>query len=163
MLNVAARVREILDQTTKGVPAEQRETFIALALARAVSTSLPLPSTPVTSVNVYYSSTHHAAVAELVSRINEEMVINTKLATELTFKLYKMRYDLVFNTEAIVPFLSAMLCSSAAGAYLPEQAMKAEFEYGNPDVAMAFNTLMYEFRTGLAELADRPTVVAAIS
>jgi hypothetical protein len=106
MHKVAESVRFILEQHTKTIPADKRGSFIALCIARALSIDLPLPTSPVVSIQVFYGTTCYSRVADFVAALNEHYVLDTKLVLDYVFKHYKLRYALVFDPMAISAVLA---------------------------------------------------------
>ena len=100
----AKRIREILDGRAPQLSQMERNRLIAVVIGRALSVQLLLPTSPVVSVDAYFYSNHEVCVEDLLSAINEVMVIDTKLVREVTFRFYKFRYDLCYGSAM---FLSA--------------------------------------------------------
>lgn len=81
------------------VSGDRRQVFIEMAIARAISTTLQLPTSPLMdgSFTSHYVNLHAANVKDALSVINENFIISVKDVAELTMKLYRLRYNLVFE------------------------------------------------------------------
>lgn len=80
---------------------EDRKYLIALGISRAIGYNLALPTSAVESYSKYFNDTHKDVVENVLVTINEMSVINIQECYELTFKIWKMRYELVFNPRAL--------------------------------------------------------------
>lgn len=80
---------------------EDRKYLVALAISRAIGYNLALPTSAVESHSKYFNDTHKDVVENTLVDINEMSVINIQECFELTFKIWKMRYQLVFNPRAL--------------------------------------------------------------
>lgn len=73
-----------------------RSKEISFALAYAISSALSLPSSPVDNLTIYYNSQVRLDVEALVSAINEVVILDTQEVRELCFRLYSVRYTMLF-------------------------------------------------------------------
>lgn len=80
---------------------EDRKYIVALAVSRAIGYNLSLPTSAVDSSGKYFNDNHKDIVEHTLVDINEVSVINIQECYELTFKIWKMRYELVFNPRAM--------------------------------------------------------------
>ena len=80
---------------------EDRKYLVALGISRAIGYNLSLPTSAVESHSKYFNDTHKDAVENMLVDINEMSVINIQECFELTFKIWKMRYQLVFTPRAL--------------------------------------------------------------
>lgn len=88
----------------------ERNTVIATAIARALAYNLPIPSSPVQLVHSHYQQSFDQQVCNVINEFNEQLVVDTRLARDLTFKFYKFRYEMVFSPEMYMdtlPLLAA--------------------------------------------------------
>jgi hypothetical protein len=94
------------------VDSQKRQMVIEAAIARAIATNLQLPTSPLElgAFQNHYANQHAIGVRDILSQINEVFVIRTKETESLTLKLYRLRYDLVFqpNDRKALEFFSAM-------------------------------------------------------
>lgn len=90
---------------------DDRKYIVALALSRAIGYSLMLPTGALDSPSKFFTDTHKDAVEAILVKVNEQSVINIQECYELTFKIWKMRYALVFNSSAdnVMKFLDCQL------------------------------------------------------
>jgi len=95
---VASAVRQILDRTSNEVNEADRRTLIAVAISRAISLTLTLPSSEVENLQGYYANTHEPQVEDLLSKINSQFVIDVRACLGLCYDFYKFRYDLVYDS-----------------------------------------------------------------
>lgn len=71
---------------------KDRNSLIALAVARAVVDRLALPSSPVEDFNAYFSGQYKGQVEQLTGEINELVTVDIPQALEYVCVLWKMRY-----------------------------------------------------------------------
>lgn len=152
MHKVADSVRYILDTYGKPVPMDKRGAFIALCLARALSVDLQLPTSPVTSIQVFYGSTVYAKVNEVVSAFNEAYVIDTKLVMDLVYKHYKLRYALVYDPVAAIPLFMGR---DVTEELVPTDLLEICRASASSELVDAFRMLMRSMRT---EMNDGDTL-----
>lgn len=86
-------VRYLLNSFPASVTNIQRDTILATCIARAIAAMLPLPTSAVNEINSHYTMTHSQTVMELVSGFNESFILDIRTVMDLTFKFYKLRYD----------------------------------------------------------------------
>lgn len=94
-----------------------RKQIVALALARAIGYSLALPSGPVESPSKYFMEMHKDAVEQALISVNEACVINIQEAYELTFKIWSMRYAMLFNSLS-VNIINILDCELEGGNFV---------------------------------------------
>lgn len=111
MRNMIMQIRRLAEGT--GGDAQRRQTMIEAAIARAVATNLQMPTSPLElgGFQNHYANQHAMSVRDILSQINEVFVIRTKDVEALTLKLYRLRYDLVFqpNDRKALEFFTAMV------------------------------------------------------
>lgn len=149
MLNVAQNVRQILERLPKGLPIEAKDSFIALSLARSLSLTLNLPTSPVANITTFYATTHNNAVCEVVSAFNEHYIIDAKMTCDLVFRFYKLRYQLAFEPMAIAGLFARI--ASVSDDLLPKAMLDNDCNYGSTEAQDAFNSLMWEFKKEFSE------------
>lgn len=93
------------------VPLEKRKVLVTLALSKGTAYSLALPTSPVESASQYYANTHRAVVEKLLSEINELFIIDYASCSDLIFKIWRMRYRMVYDVAAldVLAFLDGTL------------------------------------------------------
>lgn len=92
-IKLGSDIRYLINSFPASMTNIQRETILATCVARAIATMLPLPSSAVNEINSHYTMTHSQTVMELVSGFNESFVLDIRVVMDLTFKFYKLRYD----------------------------------------------------------------------
>lgn len=109
---LGANVRSLIQQFPESISGLDRGVIICSSIARAIAQSLPLPTSPVGEFHSHYTLTHGNTVSTLVSEFNETLVIDTRMVMDLTFKFYKLRYDVCHGTDDVVNTLSVIaMCS----------------------------------------------------
>ncbi len=73
-----------------------RDKAALLVFSRMLAFQLTIPSSPVPSANAYYADTHTSAVNELISDLNESVVIDVVYLRDLVRKVWLARYELVY-------------------------------------------------------------------
>lgn len=96
---VTTSLRQVFDMNQ--VPFADRSQLTVLAVAKAIAFHLPLPTSPVDSLPSYYGNTHQSFVNLALGGVNEAIVLDVDLATEMVYKLYKLRYLMVFDATSI--------------------------------------------------------------
>lgn len=110
--NLAGTIRSILASTSNPLMDNEKNTLIAIAIARALSIHFPLPTSAVNSVAIHFATAHDEQLCKVIAAFNENIIINTQLTRDLTFKFYQLRYDLVFTPrsfEKSIPVIAACL------------------------------------------------------
>lgn len=92
-LQLSSTFRTLLNQFPASISGLDKNVIIATSMARAIASQLPLPTSPVQSIQQHYTANHTASVMELVSGFNEGYVIDIRLVMDLTFKFYNLRYS----------------------------------------------------------------------
>lgn len=83
------------------VPPEKRKHLVTLALSKSIAYGMALPTSQVENVNMFYANAHRANVEKLLSEINELFIIDYESCSDLIFKLWRLRYRLVFDFAAV--------------------------------------------------------------
>jgi len=66
--------------------------IVAMAVAKVVAATSPLPSTPVDDIAEYYMQQVNPQAVERISELNEGVIFAAKLALEFTQQFWKQRY-----------------------------------------------------------------------
>lgn len=74
---------------------------VAVALAKVVANELPLPSAPVESAMDFYLTTTYANTRELISAINELVVVDLARIQELVKTFWLVRYNILFPRKKL--------------------------------------------------------------
>lgn len=94
------RIQPILQKLeTLGVESYQQPRYLSLALATKIAAKLPLPSSPVTSVESYFLSTYASVIRTVLDRFNEELIFPIEDTFRLIKDLFTLRYQFVFQTD----------------------------------------------------------------
>lgn len=140
VIDIADHIRNFTDYGGQNIPVDQKHKIIAVALARALSLHLQLPSSPVISIYTHYADKCGKFVDDMICKINESYVIDCKLVSDLTFKFYKLRYDLVFTPDTIGVFFANL--ANIPNDYISEQLIKATGCACTEQNAHSFGTLV---------------------
>lgn len=103
------QLRAYADTALNGVPIFERRRVIAVAIARGLASKMPLPSSPVTSPNLYYNQTFDAQIGEWVSKINEVYQLDVNLVRDTAYMFWKLAYDLAYERTSLMPLLEAVI------------------------------------------------------
>lgn len=167
-LNISGYVRQALAQLSTeagGFSEIEKGELLSLAVARAISSRLLLPSTPAGSAEAYFASTHDSLVCELISRINESVYINTRQTRDLTFKFFELRYNLVFNYQVLgnmIPLLAASspeFFSPSVGDLLRRESVLK----GEGNFKFVFDNIVEEVRSQIDTPEDAPAPESTVS
>ena len=122
---------------------EEYQHFIELSIARAVAVNLQLPTSAVTSAESFFMGTPTHQAAEIVSQINEHFILNVGRVMKLVRSFYLLRYNLVYNAQA----LSASLAAAAAveTELLDATTTAVTAKLNNQEVRSALDTLVWSF------------------
>lgn len=86
-----------IDSLVTTLPSADRKRVIAIAIGRAISISLALPSQE-TSIGpeLHYDQSHVPTVNSIVSQLNEIYPLDVALVIDVTRMYYAFRYNLVY-------------------------------------------------------------------
>ena len=110
--SVAATIRRILSTVTNPNATGDQSVYIAAAIARSLAARFDLPTSPVASIAIHFSTTFDDVLCRVISEFNECLVLDTRLTRDLTYKFYQLRYDLVYTPmafERTMPIIAACL------------------------------------------------------
>tara|TARA_Y100000592_G_scaffold86083_1_gene138922 strand:+ start:669 stop:1130 length:462 start_codon:yes stop_codon:yes gene_type:complete len=99
MRKVASAIKRIVIE--EDLKITDRRSYTSLVVSRALAYALPLPTSPVEALVQHYNSGNRAIVSDFVSALNEEMVLDVDAVEALTFKIWRMRYNLVFAADTL--------------------------------------------------------------
>lgn len=114
----ATFIRSQLNNFGKALSDNERSIAIAIGIARAIASRLQLPTSPVSDLQIYHAETNDQQVIDIISFMNETLVIDIQLVRSLTFRFYKLRYDLVHSEDCFTLLLANM--TPALNEVLPE-------------------------------------------
>lgn len=151
---IGINIGAIMEQYKSKYNPQAKERLVALSLARAISVQLQLPSSPVNNVFVYYASTHNDRVCGIISEINENYIVDTKFTAEMTFKLYKLRYRMVYEAQQLTRALFATYFDDDS---IPQDLLDMAGQLFTPETDEVFTCLIKEFmNAGIKADADVP-------
>jgi hypothetical protein len=81
----------------------------SFAIAKACCDTLPIPVTPVEYITGYFKSMHYIAIRDLVSSINELVVLDHELVMEYINRLYEFKYNTVHACNDMAPMTTNQL------------------------------------------------------
>lgn len=124
-----------------------RKQIIALALARAIGYSLSLPTSAVDSPSKYFMENHQDAVDATLVNVNEICIINIQEASELTFKVWRMRYAIVYDSLAgnVINMLDCEL--EGGNASIPQIYTDLYAKIGSDNIKSFTNEVMLAMTT----------------
>lgn len=98
-------LNQIISKST--LQMDNRKYLVSLSIARALGYNLPIPTSAVEAPSKYFNDVNKITIEDCLAKINEVSVINIQETYELTYKIWMMRYSLVYNTKAldVVKFL----------------------------------------------------------
>ena len=111
-----------------------RHLLTSLAIAKAIADSLPMIGSKQDDIKHTYRLTHEMNTAGIISRINEMMLVDCDVISELVRNLYIWRYRVAFDPVVVI-------CTSAETA-----------------IEDFFSTQQFVDRNTLAELKKDPAV-----
>jgi hypothetical protein len=76
----------------------------SLALARVIAFDLTLPTAPVDSINSFYISQHKLEVENIISTINEIILVDIKTVLDYVSKFYSLRYNICNGSKTVLAF-----------------------------------------------------------
>lgn len=82
----------------------ERKTLIPLAIGRCLSTTLLLPSAPVTNLNEFFIQNCRGDINNFLSSINEYVLLDIQACSDAAFKFYQFRYNSAFPVSNVLAF-----------------------------------------------------------
>lgn len=135
----SSSLRQVFDRNQ--VPLQDRSNLTVLALAKAVAFHLPLPTSKVENLPKYYGETHQEFVHLALGGVNEAMVIDVGLANELTYKLYKLRYLMVFDATSVDAIKVFEAVAADGGRTVPAAFVQMTNTYGASVLAQSIKAM----------------------
>ena len=91
-----------------------RTELLTIIVAQHIAQCLPLPTSPVNSINIYYLESVSPLADKMINDFNEGIIIQVNSAMRLVQYIYCLRYNLVYNVTEVncVDFLKALFKSS---------------------------------------------------
>tara|TARA_B100000700_G_scaffold288181_1_gene344440 strand:+ start:1139 stop:1579 length:441 start_codon:yes stop_codon:yes gene_type:complete len=80
---------------------QERKAVMTLGIARYVGYECELPTSEVHNTRTYFLETHKHDVDAFLSSLNEQFVIDVAAASDLAFKIWTTRYNLVFHPRSL--------------------------------------------------------------
>lgn len=125
-----------------GVALADRSYVLSVAFARAVAYQLPLPTSPVADPYAAFIETQKVAVEDMLSQVNESVVLSFDATADLVQRLWVFRYRMVFdpNNSAVRGFLDAMI--RVGSRELPPKLSEMMVNYASSDVLDAITRVV---------------------
>lgn len=82
------------------IPLEMRGPVVEFAIAREIAYRLPLATSKVDSVRLFFSTNHAPLLNSMVSSINEQYPLDVHSTIELAYRIWLYRYNLCHNAMA---------------------------------------------------------------
>ena len=99
-----------IDSMVQNLSGADRKRIVAIAIGRAVSISLQLPSQMLTTgPEHHYDTNHVAAVNEIVSALNEIYPLDVALVIDVARMYYSFRYNLVYSPRTFANFMDRIM------------------------------------------------------
>ena len=114
----ATFIRSQLNNFGKALSDNERSVAISIGIARAIASRLQLPTSPVADLQIYHAETNDQQVVDIIGFLNETLVIDIEMTRSLTYRFYKLRYDLVHSEDCFTLLLANM--TPALNEVLPE-------------------------------------------
>lgn len=152
MHHLSRNIRHVLDSTNLSV--KQKGALISFTFAQALAYQLQLPSAPIASVKSFYTDTHGTAIGKVVSDLNEHFVIDVRQTLDLVFKIFNMRYDLVYNATSFDIMQSMDMLIACGNDNIPNFYSDLQFDTLELDNRIALRTLLIEFKNEWAKYSQ---------
>ena len=79
-----------------------RSTIVSLAIARVLANGIPLPSTKVDNLNLYFNNSARLEIEQFIYKINELVLIDTKSILNSIIAFYSFRYYNLFPDNTVI-------------------------------------------------------------
>lgn len=79
-----------------------RDVIVAICLAKAIADSLPMTEAVNDDINNHYNRTLAITVLQMLSQINEQVVVNVDAVSTLTKNFYVYRYHVAFAPAPVL-------------------------------------------------------------
>jgi hypothetical protein len=148
------QMRVYVDSRLNGIPLNERRRAVAVAVARAISMRLPLPSSPVSSPNVFYNTTHDGSVSEWISKINEHYQLDVSLVRDTSYMFWKLAYDLAYSRDNVFSLLDCVMMTDPER--IPSRVVEAvtALKGTGAKVDEEISTMICSIAGAMAEPAD---------
>jgi hypothetical protein len=93
------------------IPVESRGSLLSIAVARFLGYKLSLPSAPAESPYTFFDTTYLTQVEDILSDLNERIVVSFDDTVDMTRAIWCFRYRLLHecNNPAVRTFLDALI------------------------------------------------------
>ncbi len=108
-VNLPQMIRHI-DAMVSNLSGADRKRIVAIAIGRAISISLQLPSQELSVLpDHHYDVSHTEAVNRIVSEINEIYPLDVALVIDVTRMYYSFRYNMVYNPNTFAGIMDRIM------------------------------------------------------
>lgn len=116
-----------------GVPPESRNGLLSIAVARVLGYKFSLPAAPVELPYAFFDSTYLTQLEDILSDLNERVVIEFDQAVEITRAVWCFRYRLLHDpcNPAVRSFLDALV--KVGTQDIPSVVSEALIRYGQDE------------------------------
>ncbi len=135
------------------------DTLVHVSIARAISLELPLPTNEVASVEVHFQNAIAMTAGDIISKINEDYILDVNRMMSLIRQFYMLRYRLVFSPKDFSKALSMIAATSPDT--LPGEVVENLARYNTEGVNSAFDCLVWALREDFVEAVPAEPVISA--
>lgn len=108
-VNLPQMIRHI-DSMVSNLSGADRKRIVAIAIGRAVSISLQLPTQELSVLpDHHYDQAHTEAVNRVVSQINEIYPLDVALVIDVARMYYSFRYNMVYNPTVFANIMDRIM------------------------------------------------------
>lgn len=128
--------QEVLETVRRAeVPLADRSKVVEVTIAEVLACRLSIPSTPVNDLNDYFYAHHKVEIIEALADVNEVCVMDIDRASDLVFRIWRIRYSLVHRPND--PFVGRLvnMATNLNESIIPEVYRKVIRD--NPGVALS--------------------------
>jgi len=86
---------------TKNVQPQDRQEVIALAFAKVLAYNCDLPSSEVNNHRRYFLEQFEQDCNQVIADFNEKFIVDVTLIRETTYRLWALRYNLVYQPDSV--------------------------------------------------------------
>lgn len=85
----------------KNVQQQDRQEVLALAFAKILAYNCDLPSSEVNNHRRYFLEKFEQDCNQIIAQFNEKFVVDVTLIRETAYRLWSLRYNLVYQPESV--------------------------------------------------------------
>ena len=153
---IAQVVRLMLQRTGLNLEENQKPAFVAVSLARAINTILPIPTSPVNSVDAHYASSFDEYVRQIIAEINENYILDVRSCRDMCAKIYRFRYNMCHDASFFMANLTEF-APAAKDMFSTDTMAIIEMERSIEDranISRLWVDLTYEIANSLRQNTD---------